>query len=152
MTLRALMLNGFALIAFTNASHAHISPSIAFHDLPGFERIGYLDDQVKTLQKNQEMRRQQRQRNYEEARKVAEDCNTLSDWNITQATRDRVSKIHYVRESTLDFRGAEWTIDLGKDALAIPYCEVTFDSARGLVSVRGYTTNDNGKKIFVSVD
>ncbi len=152
MTLRALMLNGFALIAFTNASHAHINPSTAFHDFAGSERIGYLDDQVETLQKNQEMRRQQRQRNYEEARKVAEDCNTLSDWNITQATRDRVSKIHYVRESTLDFRGAKWTIDLGKKALAIPYCEVTFDSARGLVSVRGYTTNENGKKIFVSVD
>jgi len=152
MTLRALMLNGFALIAFTNASHAHINPSTAFHDFAGSERIGYLDDQVETLQKNQEMRRQQQQRNYEEARKVAEDCNTLSDWNITQATRDRVSKIHYVRESTLDFRGAKWTIDLGKKALAIPYCEVTFDSARGLVSVRGYTTNENGKKIFVSVD
>ena len=64
MTLRALMLNGFALIAFTNASHAHINPSTAFHDFAGSERIGYLDDQVETLQKNQEMRRQQRQRNY----------------------------------------------------------------------------------------
>ena len=112
----------------------------------GIFHIGYLDDEVDQIKQKQKNKREKEKRSYEEIEKMSLDCNNLNKAQISQATRNRVSQIYNVRESTLVFRGATWKVDLTLNSLPIPSCVATFDSTRGLVKIRGYTTHENGKK------